>query len=137
MASSSYYSSEMTRLSGQIAKKKKRRQTCWQVHGNLSGESSYYNIAIKMQAGADCLESGVDVSCSVSGTSNDVREDKEVSPESDLRLSDALQSLQQEINSLDREIDSLQQQYAAAQRNYRAAKDREWQETLERLKDML
>lgn len=90
-----------------------------------------------MQAGADCLESGVDVSCSVSGTSNDVREDKEVSPESDLRLSDALQSLQQEINSLDREIDSLQQQYAAAQRNYRAAKDREWQETLERLKDML
>lgn len=137
MASSSYYLSEMNRLDGQISKKKKRRKTCQQVHSNLSGEGKYYDAANNMLRGADLLENGVKSVYGVNVTADNVRSDKELSPENDAHLSGALQSLQQEINSLDREIDSLEQQHDAAQRNYRAARDREWQEALERLKDSL
>lgn len=135
MASSSYYQSEMNRLSQQISSKKKRRNTCKTVKQNLENSGFFSAINNYVNSSADCLESGVSDVPGIATLENDLRQDREYMPDNDTHISAAILSLAQEISKLDREIDNLQQQYDTARSNYRIAKNREWQELMQKLSE--
>ena len=133
MADSSYYRAQMNLLGDRIADKRRRKSTCETVSNNLSGDGSYSGITDNLLSGADYLCDGLFGMDRTPDAAEDVRGDREKVPVLDDHLSAAVDALRREISRLNGEIDSLQQQYDSAQWNYRAAKDREWQETLERL----
>lgn len=135
MASSSYYRSQMNQISARLNSRRKRRSTCEAVLRNLGSDTSYGGITNSMLSGADYLAGGLRGAAPLGEVLPKLREDREKTPGIDSHLRSALDALQSELAALDRQIDTLQQQYNSAQWNYNAAKDREWQETLDRLQN--
>lgn len=137
MASSSYYQSQMNRISRSISSKKKRKNTCRTVKSNLLNNGYFSTVNTYMQSGASCLESGLYGLVPSLSAGDDLRADRENMPDTDRLLSGAIRDLQLEIEKLEREIDVLQTQYNSAQSNFQEAKNREWQERIQKLKDSL
>lgn len=137
MASSSYYQSQMNRISKSISNKKKRKNTCRTVKSNLLNNGSFSTVNSHMRTGSSYLENGLYGLVPALSVDDDLRADRENMPDTDRLLSSAIRNLQLEIEKLDREIDDLQAQYNTAQSNFQEAKSREWQELVQKLKDTL
>lgn len=125
MASSSYYQSQMNRISQAISSKKKRKSTCQTVKSNLLYNGYFGTVNSYMQSGASCLENGLYGLVPALSADDDLRADRENAPDTDRLISSAIRDLQLEIEKLEREIDDLQAQYNTAKSNFHEAKNRE------------